>query len=131
MKLQISLIPEKILDVLSLITIISFTFGMFILFAQYRLEIRHERDIDINLYKFSQAFLGDKCILHKELSKGILDYRKILEKRTCLNLDKNVVLVIDSEKLIYGEDCEGKEKKVVLPIIVFKENFKEGKIIVC
>ncbi|MEM0476460.1 MAG: hypothetical protein QW367_02370 [Candidatus Aenigmatarchaeota archaeon] len=131
MKLQISFIPETMLDVLTLIIVISMTFGMYILYTEYKLILRRDENLDFQNYNFAQVFIGDKCILYNNINKGILDYNKIKNKQSCLNLEKNISIILNSEKIVYNNDCDFSNTKVIIPIIVFKESFQEAKLIIC
>lgn len=131
MKTQVSLIPEKLLDALTLIIVISVTFGMYILFAEYKLELKYEERIDIKLYNFAQVFIGDKCILYKNISKGVLDYSKVKRRENCIDIRRNVTIFVEGEKIIYNDNCENSPKKISIPVIIYKEGFKSGKVIVC
>lgn len=136
MKLQALIIPEKLVDVLTLVIVISIVFGMYVLFSRFRIAIRKEEDLNILIFNFAQVFLGDKCILYKDGSygKGVLDYEKIIKKISCIEkLDnRSISIFFDHEKIIYNEDCEKKTEKIIFPVVIYKENrFKTGKLVVC
>lgn len=132
MKFQALIIPEKLMDVLTLIIVISITFGMYILYAEFKVLVKRDENINLRNYNFAQVFIGDKCILYNNLSKGILDYNKIKSENMCINLDRNITIIIDNEKIIFGNDCEKTIKKISLPIIVVvNSTYKEAQLLVC
>ncbi len=127
MKAQISLIPETIIDLLTLIMCISFTFGMWILYSEFTISLKENSDIE--KIKFYNSFIGDKCILYfnRYYQKGILDYNKI--KNSCLERKYNVEIEFDNQKITLGSSCS---QSLNFPIIIYKDNkFYSAKLKIC
>ncbi|MEM0480580.1 MAG: hypothetical protein QXQ14_00090 [Candidatus Aenigmatarchaeota archaeon] len=100
MKLQISIIPEFMVDVLTLIIVISFVFGIWILYSEFKVTIisnESEREI----VNFAEVLKGDKCIL-AENTKGIFDYQKIKENRFCIEKKRSFSFIIEKEIIDFG-----------------------------
>jgi hypothetical protein len=129
MKLQVSLVPELILDALLLIVVTSFTFGTFILYSEFKIIIANESKRDqIN---FAEVIKGDKCVL-SEIDgikiKGIFDYEKVRNRDFCVN--GNFTIEINNERIDFGSGCS--KSIYEYPIVLKSENnFLIGKLKVC
>ncbi len=128
MKLQVSLVPELIMDALLLITVISFTFGTIVLHSQFKISISEKTNREeINL---AEAIRGDKCILAEidgTKIKGIFDYERIKNKEFCV---KGNFSIIFDEEISFGNGC--KNSLYVFPVLIKKnDNLVLAKLLAC
>jgi hypothetical protein len=128
MKLQVSLVPELIMDALLLITVISFTFGTIVLHSQFKISISEKTNREeINL---AEAIRGDKCILAEiegTKIKGIFDYERIKNKEFCV---KGNFSIIFDEEISFGKGC--KNSLYVFPVLIKKnDDLVMAKLLAC
>lgn len=126
MKLQISLIPEFMMDVLTLIIVISFAFGVWILYSEFKIKIisnESEREV----VNFAEVLKGDKCVLSENV-KGIFDYQKIKQNSFCVEKTRKFSFIVSNEKIDYG--CENTIYSYVV-LVKKGQELITSKLLVC
>jgi len=133
MKLQIHVIPETTLDILTIILTLSFMLGTFVLYYEYQVNINEENQEITEIENFLEVILGNKCLLYEKTnSKGIFDYQKIKSQNFCLkNMDHSLNFYIENEKITIGKDCSNQNKVSSPAIFVKNGKFIEGYVEAC
>ncbi|MEM5831951.1 MAG: hypothetical protein QXP52_03450 [Candidatus Aenigmatarchaeota archaeon] len=128
LKLQISLTPELMLDLIQLISVIFFIFGTYLIYVEYKIKVKQTSWDAINYLEVS---LGNKCFL-KEFNntyiKGVFDYEKIKSSYdSCFNNKLGLKFIVDNEEVKLN--ISGKVKKSEGYGIVYKDGvYKPIKI---
>jgi hypothetical protein len=127
MKLQVSLIPELMMDALLLITVISFTLGTYILYTEFKVTL--SLDEDREKINFAEVLIGDKCVL-AEINgtkvKGIFDRKKLSCEDFCVK--GNFSIEFENNFI----DCGCRNKSIsYLVLIKDEDKFLTAKLFPC